>query len=442
VIDTNILVHDPECLDYLIGSDRENKVFIPWVVINELDGLTAKPDIGYDAEKALYNIEKAAKNSDIPVELVQYPSFKNLKRNLDPKIPDHQIIATAHQVMKYHGGSFAQVKLLTKDRPVRILADTLNILVEDYQRDQTDVPVHKLSMREINVSAEDIDQKSLTFAYNKEKYGDIPVNSGIIAVSNAQVTDKCFIPRESWQPSFTALRKNGHFQIISPNVSAFGFKPFKLDDDPSPIWAQQVALTQGLDPSVKCLFLQGASGSGKTTLALALALERRKDFRKIYITRPMIHLEDRDRIGYLKGDLKNKMLPWMRPIEQALEFLKELNKDKVKEVIDRALREGKIEFVALDYIRGTTFHNSLVILDEAQNVTPQMMKTAMTRIGHKSVIIVTGDLGQIDRHRRLNARTSGLAYAMSRFEGEPLVAATNFPKSVRSNFAALAEERL
>jgi len=440
VLDTNVLIHDPECCSHLMG-DKENTIFIPWIVIQELDGLKNKPDIGFDAEKALFLIEKMQKSGDQPIEIIQNPSFRGLKKNLDPKSADHQIIATAHFVQKHLSFRFKDVRLISKDRTVRILADRLGINVEDYYRDKSEIPPHKMTLPKINVPAEAVNIQSLCFPFVPEIHGDIQQNTGVVVVSNLRVTKNSLFPEKDWREAFTAIRKGDAFKIITGDICAFGFKPFSLDNDQSPVWAQQVALSQGMDNEVKCLILQGASGSGKTTLALALALQRRSQFRKIIVTRPMIHLEDRDRIGFLKGDLRQKMHPWLKPIEQALEFLSELNSSN-KKIIDTALSTNKIDFVALDYVRGTTFHRSCIILDEAQNLTPMMMKTVLTRVGHDSFIILTGDLGQIDRQRRLNAETSGLAYAMSRLEGNPMVAITNFPKSVRSKFAALAEEVL
>ncbi len=135
--------------------------------------------------------------------------------------------------------------------------------------------------------------------------------------------------------------------------------------------------------------LAGKAGSGKTMLACQIALERlfMKEAEKIIITRPTVSKED---IGFLPGDLREKMDPWVQPIYQNMFTLY----DKVK--IEKLIEEGKIEIVPVSFMRGRTFLDSVIIVDEAQNVTHEQMEMIVTRLGLRSKMIICGDDHQVD----------------------------------------------
>lgn len=135
--------------------------------------------------------------------------------------------------------------------------------------------------------------------------------------------------------------------------------------------------------------LAGKAGSGKTMLACQIALERlfMKEAEKIIITRPTVSKED---IGFLPGDLREKMDPWVQPIYQNMFALY----DKVK--IEKLIEEGKIEIVPVSFMRGRTFLDSVIIVDEAQNVTHEQMEMIVTRLGLRSKMIICGDDHQVD----------------------------------------------
>lgn len=157
----------------------------------------------------------------------------------------------------------------------------------------------------------------------------------------------------------------------------------------------------------------------------------------------MVHLEDEDRMGFLPGGTMEKMSPWLTPIHQALNFLKENPETRDhKSVIENVEGTHKIDFLPLDYIRGMTFSRCRLIIDDAQNLTPHQIKTIITRAGMGTKVVFTGDVGQIDRRRRLDERSSGLAYAMNRMRNRSLVGVTTFKETVRSPLAKLAEEEL
>ncbi|MCK5020954.1 MAG: PhoH family protein, partial [Candidatus Peribacteraceae bacterium] len=253
--------------------------------------------------------------------------------------------------------------------------------------------------------------------------------NGTLAVQN----------NSEWKDSFVAIKKGDRFQIVNNSVSMMGLKPYSMNGDPN--WEQYVAMHHLLDRDIKCSFLIGGAGSGKTILALAAGLEQRRQFRNILVTRPMVPLEDEDRMGFLPGGVNEKMSPWLKPIFRSLSFIGGVHKDNEK-IIQLVREKNKLEVEPLDYIRGMTYVKDLLIIDEAQNLTQHQIKTIITRAGEGAKIIFTGDLGQIDRMKKINADSSGLAYASVKMVDQPMVSVVHFKKTVRSELAHLAERLL
>ena len=180
--------------------------------------------------------------------------------------------------------------------------------------------------------------------------------------------------------------------------------------------------------------LRGMAGSGKTLVAVQTALDLlfTKQVEKIIITRPTVAKED---IGFLPGDIKEKMDPWLAPIYHNLYLLYS------KEKIDKEVEEGNIEILPFAFMRGRTFVNAFVIVDEAQNLTPHEVKTIITRAGEGTKIVFTGDVHQIDTPY-LDEYSNGLAYLIDKLKGQPLFAHVKLEKGERSELANLANELL
>lgn len=432
--DTNIFIHDPNTIENL--RQKNFFIYLPWILILELDRLKSKPDVGIDAREALRNIEGALQEKNEHLMVIRRPSFKNLNE-LSKDNPDHKVIATAKTVKDQYGRHHEEVKIISRDRPVRILANELGILAENYDSERVE-SFSESTLKTINVDKEDIKGDTIPLQKKHLKNGDIVENEGVVCYSNY---DPFFrLKKRDWGESFAAVRKKGSLLLIPNDISALGVTPFSLDNN-GYNWHQHIALFHLFDHSIALIFLLGGAGSGKTMLTLAAASCQRKEFRKIFVTRPMVPLEDEDRLGFAPGDIKEKMSPWLQPIWQNLAFLKEQRPDN-KKLIERMIDTHKIDFVPLDHIRGSSFYKNLLIVDDAQNLTPHQMKTIITRPGFDTKVIFTGDLGQIDRKRRLDRRSSGLAYASERLSNHPLVAVTRFKETVRSALASLAEERL
>ncbi len=438
ILDTSTLVHDPLCMDYLI----ENRVLacIPWVVLEELDGLKKRTDVGFDAREAIRNLEKLRREKSPYLKVVKETEWAGLEV-LDRRNNDHKIIAAANAINK----DFANVKIVSKDSMMRIKVRELGFEAQDYYRDQVDSQNGR-ELPRVEVDADAIDKNDFTFAFLPEEHGDIKINEGVVCISDWAGDFKRPEVTAAKDEHFAAVRiDDQRFRIVPNNIQAFGIRPYtdpeKHGGQSIINWPQAIALFQLTRQDTALVFLEGGSGTGKTLLALAAALEQRRDYRQILITRPMVHLEDTDNMGYLPGDVREKMDPWLRPIWQNLSILKDLDKDNSR-LIEKLLQEKKIDIEPLDYIRGTTFWKCLLIIDEAQNLTPHQMKTIITRAGMGTRIIFTGDLDQIDRKRRLDKVSSGLAYAMSRLGGQQIVASVKFEVSVRSELAKIGVELL
>ncbi|MBF0303824.1 MAG: PhoH family protein, partial [Desulfamplus sp.] len=413
IVDTSTLVHDPSCLDHLIN----NKILacIPWIVLEELDGLKRRTDVGFDAREAIRNIEALRLNRSPYIKIIKDMDWTGIDF-LEHRINDHKIIASANSVRK----EFGSVDLISKDSMMRIKVRELGFKAEDYYKDQAETDTDK-DLPRIEVNGEEIDKKSFTFPYNSQKYGEIAINQGVVCVSDWRGNFKRLDETCNTSEQFAAVRIDNKFHIVPNNIQVFGIRPYggpsyngNIDDNQQKQgnqekkgrkkkqenqisrenkssqthneinqpqnWPQTVALYQLTRPDLSLIFLEGGAGTGKTLFALAAALEKRRDYRQILITRPMVHLEDMDNMGFLPGNIKEKMDPWLRPIWQNLSVLKELSSENTQ-LIDKMLIEKKIDIEPLDYIRGTTFWKSILIIDEAQNLTPHQMKTIITRAG-------------------------------------------------------------
>jgi PhoH-like ATPase len=197
-----------------------------------------------------------------------------------------------------------------------------------------------------------------------------------------------------------------------------------------------------LNPDIKLVTIQGVAGTGKTLLSLAGALEQRRNFHQIYLARPIVPLSNKD-IGYLPGDIKSKLNPYMEPLWDNLKYIKNQFSERDKEFkqINEMVEHEKLVVCPLAYIRGRSLSNVFFIVDEAQNLTPHEVKTVITRAGENTKIIFTGDIYQIDTPY-LDAQSNGLSYLIDKVKDKPLYAHITLEKGERSELANLANELL
>jgi PhoH-like ATPase len=217
-------------------------------------------------------------------------------------------------------------------------------------------------------------------------------------------------------------------------TAAYGIRPRNAE--------QIFALHALMNPDVKLVTLQGVAGTGKTLLALSGALEQKREFRQVYLARPIVPLSNKD-IGYLPGDIKSKLNPYMEPLWDNLKMIQnqwdETDREykKITEMVD----SEKLLITPLAYIRGRSLSNIYFIVDEAQNLTPHEVKTIITRAGENTKIVFTGDIFQIDTPY-LDTQSNGLSYLIDKIKNNRLYAHITLEKGERSELANLANELL
>jgi len=207
--------------------------------------------------------------------------------------------------------------------------------------------------------------------------------------------------------------------------------------------AEQIfAMHALMDPNILLVSLSGRAGTGKTLIALAAALEVRKFYQQIYLARPIIPLSNRD-LGYLPGNLEAKLDPYMQPLYDNLNVIKNQfdEKDKAFVRINEMVEQEKLFIAPLTYIRGRSLERIFFIVDVAQNLTPHEVKTIITRAGEGTKIIFTGDPYQIDTPY-LDAQSNGLTYLIDRMKGQSIYAHITLEKGERSLLADLASNLL
>jgi PhoH-like ATPase len=212
----------------------------------------------------------------------------------------------------------------------------------------------------------------------------------------------------------------------------YGIKPRNAE--------QTFAIHALLNPKVRLVSIIGVAGTGKTLLALSSALEQKRDFKQIYLARPIVPLSNKD-IGYLPGDIKSKLNPYMEPLWDNLKFIQNQYKETDKEYskITEMVNQEKLVITPLAYIRGRSLSNIFFIVDEAQNLTPHEVKTIITRAGENTKLIFTGDINQIDTPY-LDSQSNGLSYIIDRIKNHNLYAHITLEKGERSELANLANE--
>ncbi len=240
---------------------------------------------------------------------------------------------------------------------------------------------------------------------------------------------------EDANPKRTALAKvdpsgTKLIPILDCREGVWGIKPRNKE--------QHFAFDALLDDKVKLVTLMGKAGTGKTLMAMAAGLKRTvldREFRRLVVARPTISMGKE--LGFLPGTLEEKLSPWMQPIHDALEMLSDLNMGHEHRRSADLMRTGSIVVEALSYIRGRSIANQFMVIDEAQNLTPLEVKTIITRVGHGTKIIFTGDPYQID-NPYVDSSSNGFNYIISKFRSHPIAAHIELQKGERSDLAELA----
>ena len=456
VLDTNVLLHDPTCLFRF----EEHDIFLPMIVLEELDankkGMT---EVARNARQTSRTLDALAghQGADITAGLrldttghreakgKLFFQTQLLNYTLPSSLPqgkaDNQILGVVEALRQQHAPR--EVVLVSKDINMRVKSRALGLATDDYQNDKT------------------LEDGDLLYA------GAMALPSDFWATHGKTV--------ESWQQgAHTFYRITGP---IVPNLLVNQFVYFESPGEPSlyarvteirgktavfktlkdfthlknSAWGitarnreQNFALNLLMDPAIDFVTLTGTAGTGKTLMALASGLTQVLDDRRyteIIMTRATVSVGDD--IGFLPGTEEEKMGPWMGALDDNLEVLGKTDTSAGEwgRAATSELIRSRVKIKSMNFMRGRTFLNKYVIVDEAQNLTPKQMKTLITRAGPGTKIICMGNLAQIDTPY-LTEGSSGLTYAVDRFKGWPHGGHITLARGERSRLADFASEVL
>jgi PhoH-like ATPase len=433
VLDTSVILYNHNA----INSFEDNDVAIPITVLEELDNFKKGNDtINFEAREFIRIIDKLSNRATLTrwISLGQPKGGKfkvvmNEQSELDAvKVfgenkPDHRILNAALIMIAENPGK--KVILVTKDVNLRLKAKSLNIPAEDFEtgkiKDVEGLYAGKATVEHLDKTIIDIIYES-GWCMPEDIGIKKPVPNQYFILKNGKSSVLAFFNPHSGR--IEKIEKHSCYKITPRNAE------------------QVFALHAILNPDVKLVTLQGIAGTGKTLLALAGALEQKRNFKQIYLARPVVPLSNKD-IGYLPGDIKSKLDPYMQPLWDNLKFIQNQynEKDKEYKVITEAVETEKLMITPLAYIRGRSISNVCFIVDEAQNLTPHEIKTIITRAGENTKIIFTGDIYQIDTPY-LDAQSNGLSTMIDKIKHHDLYAHVRLEKGERSELANLANELL
>ena len=338
---------------------------------------------------------------------------------------DHQILNATLTIQRQNKDR--KVILVTKDIALRLKAKSLNIIAEDY----------------LTGKVRDVRDKLFTGRTVVEDFNEEAIDKLFAQGQRCRWRTWAWSDRRGTTSSSSSTRRRASWPSIDPRTGPWtGWRSTACSASVRKNAEQALAMSALLDPEIKLVTLQGAAGTGKTLLALACALEQRREYRQIYVTRPVVPLSNKD-IGYLPGDIQSKMDPYMQPLWDNLKLIKgQFEKhDSTPKRIDEMLENEKISIAPLAYIRGRSLSNIFFIVDEAQNLTPLEIKTVISRAGEGTKIVFTGDIHQIDTPY-LDTESNGLSYLIDKAKGDPLFAHITLEKGERSPLANLANDLL
>lgn len=458
VLDTNVLMHDPSA----IYRFEEHDIFLPMIVLEELDShKTGVSEVARNVRQTNRMLVDMMSQHPVSHDMTQgleIPSFFNQsdetassgrlffqtdvldKINIPDSLPgnkaDNTILATALALK--HKETEREVILVSKDINLRIKAGILGLKAEDYFNDRVldDVNLLHTGRHEIENNFWESHSKGME-SWQEEGRAYYRLNGPLV---------------ESWSPNDCIQTENKELSALVRNIEGdSAVIEFAKDysQAKNAVWGiqarndeQNFALNLLLDPDIDIVTLQGTAGTGKTLLTVAAGLQQVLDdkrYSEIIMTRVTIPVgED---IGFLPGTEEEKMTPWMGALMDNLEVLHDAHESNWEKDATNELLQKRIKIRSLNFMRGRTFVNRYIIIDEAQNLTSKQMKTLITRAGPGSKIVCLGDIKQIDTPY-LSESTSGLTYAVDRFKGWCHAGHMTLAKGERSRLADFAAENL
>lgn len=434
IIDTNVILHDYSFLHHF----EENDIYIPFVVLEELDKFKKGNDqINFNAREFIRELDEitddnlfknGASLGEGRGKLYIVNSSKThpkIEESFPEKKPDNRILSTVISIMEKMPN--ISTILITKDINLRMKARSLGIVVEDYISDKvTNIDIFDKGELEF----EGIDGDLIDEIYANQEGVDID----LFEFKDSIVANETFILKSERNSVLARFNPFSNKIIHVKKDNNYGISPRNAE--------QTFALDILNDPDVKLVAITGKAGTGKTLLALAAALKQSKEFNQILLARPIVSLSNKD-LGFLPGDEKQKVGPYMQPLFDNLNVIKTQvgrGSNDYRNLLEME-DSGKLAIEALAFIRGRSLSDTYCIVDEAQNLTPHEVKTIITRAGENTKMVFTGDLQQIDQPY-LDAQSNGLAYMIDRMKGQNVFAHVNLIKGERSELSELASNLL
>lgn len=431
VLDTSALLNDPALLHEVAGD-----VVIPLQVVVELDGHKRRDDaVGLAAREVIRTIDSLRTHANLTdgapravggtVRVVNIAG-RRLPAPLSPDVVDHLIVAVALDEL----ANGRKVALVTADAALRILADSFGVHAVDHQPSSPpEGQRHATGWVELNVTDEMIDE-----LWQSRRAGEVPAS--VASVRDAIPFHNGYALLRSSSRSCRAMRRGEMLLPLTDAPPACGLQPRDV--------TQAFAMDALADNNVPLVAITGLAGTGKSLIALAVGLDMvsRGVVDQVLLFRPITPVAGQD-LGYLPGTESEKFSPWTRAVVDAIQALPNppsfgggRNSERTLRVL---MERNKLLVAPLTHVRGRTFERAFIILDEAQNVSIEGVRTVLTRVGPESKMVVLGDLKQVD-DPYLTAKTNGLHRALETFSGQRLFTHVHLDKVVRSDVAALAAE--
>ncbi|WP_372770737.1 PhoH family protein [Pseudoalteromonas sp.] len=450
VLDTNVLLHEP----FAFLSFQEHQVVIPMTVLEELDHIKdRKKDVSRDARIAIRALDDVLRDAT-PEEMLAGVDLSGVTKNCTGKLTivndhifedavsglpgdenDHRIINTALHLQQLRAE--VKVVLVTKDINMRLKAKGAGLeFVEDYRTDQL---IDDISLLTSGYKKLDGDFWAHVKECDSEQSGRDTYHTVPRSLLNEVFINEYLLDETGHFAARVVDYDEEHIKLIDLGFerimgrSAWGIQPKNV--------YQAMAINSLLDPNLDLVILTGPAGCGKTLLALACALElviERGMYDKIIVTRNTPEIAES--IGFLPGTEEEKMMPWLAAITDSLEVLHKNDENPISSR-NYIMEKANIQFKSINFMRGRSIQNAIVILDESQNLTASQLKTIITRCGEGTKLICSGNLAQIDSNY-LTPVTSGLTYIVERFKDFQGSSTINLNGVVRSRLACFAEENL
>ena len=457
IVDTNLPAHDPTAL----LKFEEHDIVVPLTVIEEMDGLKkGLNEVGrnvrfsmrqLDGLRQFGRLDKGVSLGDgkgtLQIVIPTQDMLAALPSCMPPDVKDNQILAVA----RWATGNWPdrEVVFVSKDLNARVKGEALGLSVEDYENGKVDIDELYTGTAELFVT-----QDELATLYGE---GSLLAPSGHKFEPNQCIT----LINE------VNLNNTGLGRYVA-DIDAI----IKIDIPIPPMdlvprnREQEFLLDLLMDDELKLVTVLGKAGCGKTLCALAAGLHKVMEdelYKRVIVARPVVALGGQE-LGFLPGDEQEKIAPWMQPIFDNVEILmpdysqqeefvdmtrsqrKKFSAQQEKMAgktspADELIRRGYLELAPLAYMRGRSIPDQLLIIDEAQNLTPHEVKTIITRAGEGTKVILTGDPQQID-NPYIDASSNGLTYCVEKFKDQPIAGHLTLLKGERSELATIAADIL